>query len=210
MSFCFNYNDYVSQNNTIKGKIVSKYIIFQKKYIADEIKNVNFVNKTSVQNDSLLFTNKFERKNSQRIIALRNMICLLKKNPNFIKDYFDGRDLDCRTSNDQKKLDRLDKILKLNKNIPNSVFLIKCVPNIKYYKLINCGDFERGFQLFLTYKKGYVTIYLIDLYHLAIPSRDNDLIKEYYLRKKYKKDLLETIFLDEINDVYDDKELVVN
>lgn len=41
---------------------------------------------------------------------------------------------------------------------------------------------------------GNVKIYLIDLYHLAIPSKTNNTLKEYVNVMKYKKDIYESIF----------------
>lgn len=39
-----------------------------------------------------------------------------------------------------------------------------------------------------------VKVYLIDLYHLAIPSKKNKLRSEYVDRMNYKKDIFDCIF----------------
>lgn len=195
MSFCFNYNSCTTIKNSdvIKNKIIEKYNN-RKKYIPDKIKSVYFANKVSVQDDKLLFTNKFQRSSSKRILAIRNMVNELVKNPDSIKYYFDGRDLECRTEYDIYKLERLDAILKLNDTIPSNVLVSKYAPNQNYYRDFNFGDYERGFQLILNYKNGNITVYLIDLYHLAIQSKKNNFKNEYAILKNYKKCLSETIF----------------
>ena len=209
MNFCFKYKDYktIQNSDVLKGKIIDKYKK-QKKYIPDKIENVDFVNKISVQSDKLLFTNKFQRRSSQRVLNIRNLVHELQKNPNSIKYYFDGRDLECRTKFDIKKLERLSEILKLNKVHPNGALVSKYVPNNNYYRDFNLGEYERGFQLILSYNNGYIRVYLIDLYHLAIQSKDNNFREEYSIRKKYNKCLSETIFNNEnINsEKYTDKE----
>ena len=76
--------------------------------------------------------------------------------------------------------------------------LIKYVPNYNFYKYYvndNNKKNERGFQIFHTRDElGNVKIYLIDLYHLAIPSKTNNTLKEYVNGMKYKKDIYESIF----------------
>lgn len=198
MSFCFKYKEIktIQSSDVIKGKIINKYKT-QKKYIPDEIKNIDFVNQKSVQDDSLLFTNKFQRRSGKRITAIRNLIKELNKNPNSIKYYFDGRDVECRNEYDIKKLERLDAILKLNDVLPSNALISKYAPNEDYYRDFNLGKYERGFQLILNHKNGYITVYLIDLYHLAIQSKDNNFRLEYANLKNYKKCLSETIFIND-------------
>ena len=197
MSFCFKYKEIqtIQNSDVIRGKIINKYKV-KKKYIPDKIINIDFVNQKSIQCDELLFTNKFQRKSGERIDKIKQIINELQSNPNSIKYYFDGRDLECRTEHDIKKLERLDAILKLNDVLPSGTLISKYVPNTNYYKDYNLGHYERGLQLLLNYNNGYIKIYLIDLYHLAISSKDNNFRIEYVARKKYKNCLSETIFIN--------------
>lgn len=69
--------------------------------------------------------------------------------------------------------------------------LISNPDNLDYYS----DGYERGFQLFHTRDSdGNAKIYLIDLYHLAIPSKKNNLIKEYSMVMEYKKDIHDVVF----------------
>lgn len=208
MNFCFKYNEYgtIKSTKTIQGKILNKYKS-QKKYIADDIKSINFINKYSIQDDILMFTNKFQRKSGSRISSIRGVIEELLYNPNLIKYYFDGREIECITPHDKKKLERLDKILKLNANVPNGAKVLKYVPNKNYYDEFNFGNYERGFQMILSYNNGNIVVYLIDLYHLAIESKNNDFRIEYNILKNYKKCLSETIFVNELIQNKEYKEL---
>ncbi len=93
---------------------------------------------------------------------------------------------------DIKKLKRLNDILKLNKNYPNRDEIL--------YKFTLINSAERGFQIIFTSNNGVRYIYLIDLYHLAIPSKNNrkgepfDLFDEFYNRERYNTDMKEVFF----------------
>lgn len=189
MNFCFNYND--------KRKIEENY--FLKKYKKGKygdllIEKINFINKHSVQSDCLRFTNKLQRSSSKRIDAIRNIIKILEMNPTMLNEYFQGEDINQQSEKDLIKLERVDKILKLYEQYPNNSLVYKYAPNDKYYKEYNENNYERGFQLLFTHENNTINVYLIDLYHLAIISKDQDLINEYNIRKKYKKNILDHLF----------------
>lgn len=190
MSFCFKYNE--------KSDIEENY--FLKKYHKDKYKDldidsINFINKSSIQNDSLYFTNKFERASSNRTAQIKKVINDLCLNPEILNECFDGDEISYKTLKDISKMRRLDKILKLNDNFPTSDLVVyKYAPNDRYYHKYNFNNYERGFQLLFTHSNRTINVYLIDLYHLAIISKDQDMIEEYNRRKKYKKDICECIF----------------
>lgn len=188
MSFCFNYEKKEIEENYF----LKKYKLG--KYKELEVNKINFINKYSVNDEKLCFTNKLQRINSPRINAIKNVITDLSFNTNVLNDCFNGEEINLKTLADLKKLDRVDKILKLYDNQPNNTTVYKYAPNSNYYKKYNAGEYERGFQLLFTHNNNEVNIYLIDLYHLVILSKKQDLIDEYEKRKKYKKDIAECIF----------------
>lgn len=97
-----------------------------------------------------------------------------------------------QTANDLKKIQRVERILNLYPNVPNKNEII--------YKCTLKNDLERGFQLIFTMNGNKKYIYLIDLYHLTIPSRLNikksnfNLQLEYFSKTKYKKDIKDILF----------------
>lgn len=190
MSFCFKYNE--------KSAIEENY--FLKKYHKDKYKDldidkIDFINKSSVQNDNLCFTNKFERASSNRITQIKKAINDLCLNPEILNECYDGEEISYKTQNDILKMKRLDKILKLNDKFPTSDLVVyKYAPNSRYYNKYRFNDYERGFQLLFTHSNRTIKVYLIDLYHLAIISKDQNMIEDYNRRKKYKKDIFECLF----------------
>lgn len=192
MNFCFKYNTNIVKSTNINNK----YNI--KKYAGKNVESVDFVNQHSIKDNRLQFSNMLQRNNSPRITMLVNVISDLINNPNNLDYYFEGREISMITKKDKDKLDRLNNILKLNDNVPNNEMLIKYVPNYNfhsYYVNDNNKKNERGFQIFHTRDKlGNVKIYLIDLYHLAIPSKTNNTLKEYVNVMEYKKDIYDSIF----------------
>lgn len=192
MNFCFKYNTNIVKSTNINNK----YNI--KKYAGKNVESVDFVNQHSIKDNHLQFSNMLQRNNSPRITMLVNVISDLINNPNNLDYYFEGREISMITKKDKDKLDRLNNILKLNDNVPNNEMLIKYVPNYNFYSYYvndNNKKNERGFQIFYTRDKlGNVKIYLIDLYHLAIPSKTNNTLKEYVNVMEYKKDIYDSIF----------------
>ncbi len=192
MNFCFKYNTNIVKSTNINNK----YNI--KKYAGKNVESVDFVNQHSIKDNHLQFSNMLQRNNSPRITMLVNVISDLINNPNNLDYYFEGREISMITKKDKDKLDRLNNILKLNDNVPNNEMLIKYVPNYNFYKYyVNDSNKknERGFQIFHTRDKlGNVKIYLIDLYHLAIPSKTNNTLKEYVNVMEYRKDIYDSIF----------------
>lgn len=192
MNFCFKYNTNIVKSTNINNK----YNI--KKYAGKNVESVDFVNQHSIKDNHLQFSNMLQRNNSPRITMLVNVISDLINNPNNLDYYFEGREISMITKKDKDKLDRLNNILKLNDNVPNNEMLIKYVPNYNFYSYYvndNNKKNERGFQIFHTRDKlGNVKIYLIDLYHLAIPSKTNNTLKEYVNVMEYEKDIYDSIF----------------
>ena len=190
MSFCFKYNE--------KSDIEENY--FLKKYHKDKYKDldtdkIEFINKSSVQDDSLCFTNKFERATSNRITQIKTAINDLCSNPEMLNECFDGEEISYKTQKDILKMKRLDKILKLYDKFPTSdVVVYKYAPNNRYYNKYRFKEYERGFQLLFTHSNRTINVYLIDLYHLAIISKDQNMFEDYNRRKKYKKDIFECLF----------------
>lgn len=192
MNFCFKYNTNIVKSTNINNK----YNI--KKYAGKNVESVDFVNQHSIKDNHLQFSNMLQRNNSPRITMLVNAISDLINNPNNLDYYFEGREISMITKKDKDKLDRLNNILKLNDNVPNNEMLIKYVPNYNFYSYyVNDKNKknERGFQIFRTRDEfGNVKIYLIDLYHLAIPSKTNNTLKEYVNVMEYEKDIYDSIF----------------
>lgn len=188
MSFCFKYNSPIVSSNFKSNNYNLK------KYIGKNVKSVDFVNQHSVKSNKLYFTNMFQRNNSPRINSIIMAFSDLTSNPDNLDYYFEGREISLITNNDYEKLKRLDSILRLYDNVPENEMIIKYAPNERYYNYYSDG-YERGFQLFHTRdSEGNAKIYLIDLYHLAIPSKKNNLIKEYAMVMEYKKDIHDVIF----------------
>lgn len=192
MNFCFKYNENVTDSSLVDKKYKNK-----RKYQPTYINSLEFINKHSVQNDSLYFTNKLQRSSGNRINMLKKITNDLVLFPDKLDDYFNGEEISMLTKADVNKLKRLDGILKLHNNIPSEEKIIKYAPNKRFYDEYNQGDYERGFQLFYTRNSNNdVKVYLIDLYHLAIPSRGNQPKQEYSIREKYKKDLFDCVFTE--------------
>lgn len=190
MSFCFKYNKYINNYNLISRKYGDKT-----KYQSTDINSIEFVNQHSVCDDGLLFTNRLQRASGNRIDVLINVISDLMNNPNNLDKYFEGKDISFKTLDDKRKLDRLDQILKLHDEVPDNEFVFKYAPNQRYYNKYNQNGYERGFQLFYTRDSNNdVKIYLIDLYHLVIPSKTNNTRSEYVDKKNYKHDIYDCIF----------------
>jgi len=192
MSFCFNYNEKVIDNN-LENK---KYKI--NKYCPTSINSIEFVNQHSVKDNKLLFTNKLQRNSGNRIEMLKKCISDLMLYPDNLNKYFEGKDISMSTKADINKLNRLDGILKLYDEIPDNKLIIKYAPNYKFYqKYLTYTDkkYERGFQIFYTSDiNNNVKVYLIDLYHLVIPSKENNSKMEYIERMNYNKDIFDCVF----------------
>lgn len=189
MSFCFNYREKTFEDNYYLKKYKKG------RYKELQINEIKFVNNKSVQDEILYFTNKFQRKTGARIDSIKNFVHDLIKTPQILNDFFDGEDISHKSNtNDDKKLKRLDGILKLYEEYPINSLVYKYAPNEKYYKQYNNGEYERGFQIFFTHNDNTINVYLIDLYHLAIPSKDNNPKEEYNKRKNYNKCISECIF----------------
>lgn len=195
MSFCIKYN----QNLTDSDHIRDYYSI--DKYKSTSINSIEFVNQHSKKDNKLLFTNHLQRSKGQRIDVLKSSISDLLNNPNNLDFYFDGREISIITKADYKKVDRMYNILKLYDIIPEEKQkIIKYAPNknffSKYLKNTN-NHRERGFQLFYTRENDDVKVYLIDLYHLVIPSKGNNTRREYVDRIDYNKDIYDCVFKEE-------------
>lgn len=195
MNFCFKYNE---KNDIEENYFLKKY--HKEKYEELQINKIDFINKNSIQNDKLCFTNKFQRQSSNRITKIKKVINDLCLKPETLNECFDGEEISYKTPKDISKMERLDKILKLNNKIPTPDSIVyKYAPNTNYYRKYNFNEYERGFQLLFTHNNKTINVYLIDLYHLAIISKTQDMINEYNLRKGYKKDICECLF-DELKD----------
>jgi len=193
MNLCFKYNNYsdkIEPNYFLKKHRIGKY-----SKEVDKIDKIIFVNKYSVNDKKLTFTNKLERKNSSRNNKLKRVIKDLMENPNLFNELFEGNDITNKeNSNDKWKLTRLDKILRLYDNIPNNQLIFKYAPTSKYYKMYNDGNYERGFELFFAHEGNEIKIYLIDLYHLGIPSLNQEYRLDYVKRENYHHDISECLF----------------
>ena len=156
MNFCFNYNEKKIEENVF----LKKYRKIDK-YKELEINKIIFKNIHSIQDDNLKFTNKIERANSPRINAIKNCISDLIESPENFNLYFDGDSINYKKeTNDAWKLNRLDKILKLNSLIPNQDILYKYAPTINYQTIYNNHRGERGFQLIFTHNDNIINVYL--------------------------------------------------
>lgn len=187
-------------NLPINGKYskTKKYASQKAKYFDKPVKEIKFVHDYSVKSDGLKFTNFFERKTSKRNIVIKQVINNCINDYTFFKKYFEGREVSQKTSADVKKRERLHKIIALYGGIQiDDNKLFKYVPN-KLYNL-EYGK-ERGLQFVFEHKNEIIYVYLIDLYHLAIPSKTNEkgerfaLFDEYNRRSLFSKDMQEVIF----------------
>ncbi len=177
-----------------KKVIASKeYKKYQKKYQDVNTKKVVFVNQYSIKNDKLKFTNYLERKALVgRNMELKNHINYCITQPSYFDNNFEGREVSLKTETDIIKIKRLNDILNLYSNRPKTNEII--------FKAVLKDKQERGFQLYFTMADNTKYIYIIDLYHLIIPSKSNRkkqkffLIEEYEHRKKYEKDIKEVLF----------------
>lgn len=172
-----------------------KYRINKKKYHSKSSKKIVFVNKHSINNKSLKFTNFLQRGISNpRNQFIKNQIdnCII--NPSYFDKNFEGREVSIQTNNNIKKIKRLNDILQCYQKFPHSNDIV--------YKFTLINTKERGFQVLFTSKNDTKYIYLIDLYHLAIPSKNNknkerfDLHKEYYSKEKYHIDIKDVLFIE--------------
>lgn len=166
---------------------------YPNKYQNVPTSEVIFVNKKSINDSYLKFTNFLERGiTSIRNQQIKNIIDTLVNNPSNFDNLFESSDVSIQTPSDLKKVERVKKILKLNCLVPNSSDVV--------FKGTLINTSERGFQILFTMDNDRKIIYLIDLYHLTIPSfmdrKGNhfDLFEEYEKRKKYKKDIQEILF----------------
>lgn len=175
-----------------------KYNSKVKKYFDKPISKVIFVHDYSVKDERLHFTNFFQRANHSRNKIIKEVIVKCINNPNFFKKYFAGTEISLNTEEDTYKLNRLHNIIALYKNFqaPDNK-LFKYLPNGLYQK--KYGE-ERGLQFVFEHKEDKILVYLIDLYHLAIPSGKDEkgerlsLSYEYDKRKNYHKGIDEVIF----------------
>lgn len=174
----------------------SKYS--QKKYFDRPIAKIIFVHNYSVKDDILHFTNFFQRVNCKRNIIIKEVINKCVENPNFFKSYFYGNEVSLKTKRDIYKKRRLHNIIALYNHFQaNDDKLFKYVPNDLYLKRYGA---ERGLQFIFEHKNEEILVYLIDLYHLAIPSAKDkkkekmSLSYEYENKKNYQKGIEEVIF----------------
>lgn len=184
------------------GRYTQKHSI---KYHVQSLQQIKFINDYSVNNSSLNFTNYFQREESKRGKIIKEIIDNCIKDPTFFEKNFYGSEITNGTKRDRYKIERLYRILNLyNKfEIPiSNVFKYK--PNQKLKE--KCGN-EGGFQLIFTVENNIVCIYLIDLYHLAIPSekdlKGNKFVlkNEYQNRAKYKKCMSFILFNKELQNI---------
>ena len=171
----------------------SKIIRYPNKYKNVPTCEVIFINKESINDSHLKFTNFLERGlTSPRNKLIKNIICNLIEHPEEFDNIVESRDVSIQTRADLQKVKRVEKILKLNLKTPD--------PNQIIFKGTLLDSDERGFQLLFTMNNDKKYIYLIDLYHLTIPSGTNrkkqafELFFEYEKRKKYKKDIQNILF----------------
>lgn len=170
----------------------------QKKYFDRPISKMVFVHNYSVKDDDLHFTNFFQRVNCKRNVIIKEVINKCVENPNFFKNYFSGDEVSLKTKEDVYKRKRLHNIIALYNNFQvNDDKLFKYVPNNLYLKRYGA---ERGLQFIFEHKNEEILVYLIDLYHLAIPSAKDknkermSLSYEYENKKNYQKGIEEVIF----------------
>ena len=129
---------------------------------------------------------------SSRNQEIKSTICTLIENPEKFDYVVKSRDISIQTRADLKKVKRVGEILQLNLEVPKSNQII--------FKGTLSESNERGFQLLFTMDNDKKYIYLIDLYHLIIPSSTNrkkksfSILLEYEKRKKYKKDIQDVLF----------------
>lgn len=176
--------------NKINGKYKNKH---STKYYFKPLQKIIFVNIYSVKDDMLKFTNFFQRNNSTRIMNLKEIINNCIMNPSYFEKNFYGSEVTIEGAKNLKKFKRLYEIIKLYKNEENIPLnrLFKYKPNRRLKK--KYGN-EGGFQLIFSVKDDVVYVYLIDLYHLTILSKDNDLSLDYGRRKNYKKCMSAVLF----------------
>lgn len=174
------------------------YFHEKSKYFDKPVKEIRFVHDYSVKNDRLEFTNFFERKTSKRNTVIKEVINNCIKDYKFFKKYFAGREVSQKTTADVRKKKRLHKIIALYDGFQaNDDKLFKYAPNELYIE--KYGE-ERGLQFVFEHRNEIIYVYLIDLYHLAIPSEKNQkkerfiLSDEYGRRKKFNKDIKEIVF----------------
>lgn len=186
----YNYN---------KGKYHSNI----KKYFDKPISEIIFVHNYSVKDEKLCFTNFFQRLSSKRNNVIKEVIQNCINDPMFFKKYFAGTEVSLNTPADKYKINRLHNIIALYGNFQaDDDKLFKYLPNSLYQKKY---DSERGLQFVFEHKNDKLLIYLIDLYHLAIPSGKDEkgerqsLSYEYDKRKNYHKGIEEVIFDKEMS-----------
>lgn len=175
-----------------------KYHSNIKKYFDKPISNITFVHDYSVKTEQLKFTNFFQIKVHSRSNIIKEVIQNCISNPEIFKKYFAGTEISLKTKEDEYKINRLHQIIALYNNFQvNDNNLFKYIPNSLYVKKYGR---ERGLQFVFEHKNDKLLVYLIDLYHLAIPSGKDEkgerqsLSYEYDKRKKYHKGIEEVIF----------------
>lgn len=189
----------MSLQTNSKGKYASKsFYIGKGKYSTSPICGVEFLNIKSIKDKDLKFTNYFQRLNSDRNKYIKDILLNCVADSSYFEHNFSGTELEQKTISDVKKLKRLNDILNLNLEKPTSnQILFKYAPN---GNLINRIGYERGLQFIFSIENDIAKIYLIDLYHLAIPSKTNlrgeryNLFDEYNCRSKYSKSIDEVVF----------------
>lgn len=182
-----------------KGKYAAKTFYKGKgKYSTSPICGVEFLNIKSIKDEKLKFTNHFQRLNSDRNKNIKDILLNCLADASYFEHNFSGTELEQRTISDVAKLKRLNNILNLNAEKPtNNQILFKYAPNSN---LMNSIGYERGLQFIFSIENDIAKIYLIDLYHLAIPSKTNlrgeryNLFDEYNHRSKYSKSIDEVVF----------------
>ena len=165
----------------LQGKYSNTKIIkYPNKYRNIPTNEVVFLNKKSIKDDRLKFTNFLERGlSSSRNQEIKSTICTLIENPEKFDYVVKSRDISIQTRADLKKVKRVGEILQLNLEVPKS------------NQIIFKGTLSES-------KKKYC--YYIFLYYLNILFSTNrkkksfSLLLEYEKRKKYKKDIQDVLF----------------
>lgn len=189
--------------NKNKYRFKNEYRTNTKKYFDKPISKILFVNPYSVIDDRLNFTNFFQRKSCDRNNLIKETVLNCVNNPSFFNRYFEGEEISLETKRDRYKIKRLEMIIHLYDTVPaKETLLFKYSPNARFKREYNTP--EHGLQFIFSHENNNLIVYLIDLYHLAIPSKKNkkgeffSIKEEFEIRRKYKKGIEEIIFCEDM------------
>lgn len=173
----------ILKNNIVKNRYNRFGNIFNETYTKEEpFDTLDFNNSLkSINVDNLYFTNFFT---SNITIKYNNYRELYKKylnNINIFNDLLAGDEIN---NTNQNMLERLCDILSIANN-NEKITIFDLVKNIRKYKLKK----DNEMQLYIKKEDSNLYVYLIDIYHLAIPAINkktgkNDYKKIYEKRKK--------------------------